>query len=108
MADMGVATIFPSDRVLSTADCANCNNNHSCLSGKGITVIVRGIRHLSLPDYQNSWNLIVDLPECKQPNKLFSMARISALLYTGNRTKVEGKIFEVIITNFTELSVVEI
>lgn len=108
MVDMGFATIFPSDQVLLSAACANCNNNHSCLSGKGITVIVRGIRHLFLPDYKNSWTLSVDLPECAQLNKVFSLARISASLNTGNRAKLEGKVFESSISRFAELSVVEI
>jgi hypothetical protein len=105
---MGFATIFPSDQLLSSTACANCKNNYLCLSGKGINVIVRGIRHLFLPDYKNSWTLSVDLPECAQSNKVFSLARISASLHTGNQAKFEGKIFESSISRFAELSVVEI
>jgi len=108
MVNMGFATIFPSDQLLSSAVCASCINNRSCLSGKGITVIVRGIRHLLLPDYKNSWTLGVDLPACAQLNKVFSLARISASLNTGNRARFEGKVFESSISQFAELSVVEI
>ena len=105
---MGFATIFPLEHLLSSAACANCINKHTCLTGAGITVTVRGIRHLFLPDYKNSWTLSVDLPDCAQLNKLFSLARISASLKTGNRARFEGKVFESRISRFVELSVVEI
>jgi hypothetical protein len=108
MVDMGTATIFPTETVLSSTICTKCNNRFRCSEGDGIPVIVRGIRHLFLPDYENSWTLSVDLPDCKQLNKLFSLARISSTLYTGNRAHVEGKIIESHISQLAELSIVEL
>ena len=108
MAEMGRAMIFPSDKSLSLKICGDCKNYLSCSKGKGLTLMVRQIRHLFLPDYKNSWTLTVDLPECKQPRTFFTLARISASLYTANRAQIEGKIIESTITQFAELSVVEI
>lgn len=108
MAEMGTVTIFPTETVSSSTVCTGCNNRFHCFTREGITVIVRGIRHLFLPDYKNSWTLLVDLPDCKQLSKLFSLAHISATLYTGNRAHVEGKIIESHISQLAELSVVEL
>lgn len=108
MTEMGTATIFAADKVLSSTVCTGCSNRFRYFAGDGIPVIVRGIRHLFLPDYKDSWTLLVDLPDCKQSNKLFSLARISASLYTGNRAQIEGKVIESRISQVAELSVVEI
>jgi hypothetical protein len=108
MTEMGIANIFPPKSAISAKGCKGCGNFSQCWSSKGLEMTVRGIRHLFLPDYKNSWVLVLDLPECKQPERLFSLAKISASLYTGNRARFEGKVFKYNISQSVELHVVEI
>jgi len=104
---MGKATIFPPSS-LPNDSCKKCNNRYLCSTGNGITLSVRNLTHLFLPDYKNSWTLSVDLPECIQIKRLFSMANISASLYTGNKAQIKGKIIESRISSLAELHVIEL
>jgi hypothetical protein len=108
MTERGTATIYPSETTLSSAVCIACKNRSHCFAGDGINTAVRGISHLFLPDYKNSWTLSVDLPDCKQLDKLLSLNKICADLYTGNRTHIAGRIIENHISELAELNVVEI
>lgn len=105
---IGTGTIFPTDKALSNTTCEKCKQRSRCLVGGGIPITVRDVHHLYIPDYKELWTLFVDLPDCKQVNKVFSLARISAHLYTRNKTQIEGKIIENRISQSAEIDVVEI
>jgi hypothetical protein len=104
----GHSNHIPFEGHLSPMNCAGCKNQRLCFSGKGIALIVHKIKHLFLLDNKNSWTLMVGVPECRQPDRLFSMVHISAKLYMGNRAQVEGKVIEKNILKCADLSVVEI
>lgn len=108
MTEMGTATIYPSETTLTYAACTVCKNRSHCLAGDGIDTVVRGFSHLFLPDYKNSWTLLIDLPDCKELDKLLSLTKICADLYTGNKMHIVGKIIEKHILDLVELYVVEI
>lgn len=107
MAEMGIATIYPSTPLLDDT-CLGCSNHQQCFSDNGITVKVNDFEHLYLPDYKNSWTLFTDIPNCKKLSKLFASTDISASLYTGNKVNIKGKIIKSRISSLAELFIVEL
>jgi hypothetical protein len=106
MARVGIATVYPSANLLDEK-CGNCVNNSRCRSGLGLTLPIRNIQHLFLPDYRDSWWLSIDVPECRHMEKFFSLAKITASLNTGNKKQVLGKVIEKKLGDLAELYVVE-